>query len=169
LAVNLVGLWLLRGRHAESLNVRGAWLHLLGDTLGSVAAVAAAALVWAFGWNWADPAASAGIALLVIYSSWSLLRQSVAILMEASPGHMDVDQVRDALAALAGRREVHQLHVWAISSGIEVVSAHLVVEDGRPHDAVLREAGLVLSARFGIDHVTLQLEPADFHGRPAPP
>ncbi|MGH7458092.1 MAG: cation diffusion facilitator family transporter, partial [Longimicrobiaceae bacterium] len=88
LAINLIGLWILNAGKGESLNVRGAWLHVLSDALGSVGAILAGGLIWAFGWNWADPAASVTIGLLVLYSSWALLKETVAVLMEGTPGHI---------------------------------------------------------------------------------
>ncbi len=163
LVVNLVGLWLLGGHHVDNLNVRAAWLHLFADMLGSVAALVAAGLVWALGWNWADPVASAVIGLLVVRSAWELLKQAVAILMEGAPGHMDVDAVRDALAGLPGVREVHDLHVWSITTGLEALSAHLVVGAECPGPPLLHQARDTLRERFGIGHVTLQIEPEAFH------
>lgn len=162
LAVNLVGLWVLGAGRSESLNVRGAWLHVLTDALGSVAALGAGALVWGFGWDWADPVASVLIGLLVVYSSWELLREAVTVLMEGAPGHLDVDEVRDALLGLPGVRGVHDLHVWTITSGLESLSAHVVVGGGQAHEELLRRARAVLHERFEIDHVTLQLEPEGF-------
>ena len=112
------GCGFLNAGKSESLNVRGAWLHVLTDALGSVGAILAGALVWAFGWNWADPAASVIIGVLVIYSSWDLLKETVNVLMEGAPGHLDVDEVRDAMRGVAGVRAVHDLHVWTITSGL---------------------------------------------------
>jgi cobalt-zinc-cadmium efflux system protein len=162
LAVNLVGLWLLRRGRSESLNVRAAWLHLLTDALGSVAALAGGVLVWAFGWNWADPVASVLISLLVIYSAWGLLKEAVDVLMEGAPGHLDVDAIRNAMLAVAGVREVHALHVWTITSGLEALSAHVVAEEGRPHREVLTALRATLHDRFGIGHLTIQIEEPDF-------
>src|SRR6185295_6742152 len=119
LLVNLAGLWILHGGRADSLNMRGAWLHVLTDALGSVQAIAAGVLIWAFGWNWVDPAASVLISLLVIYSAWSLLKEATAVLMESAPPHMDVDAMRDAMMCVPGVLEVHDLHVWTITSGLE--------------------------------------------------
>ena len=102
LVVNLAGLWILNAGKGESLNVRGAWLHVLTDALGSVGAVTAGGLIWAFGWYWADPVASVIIGLLVLYSSWSLLKETVAVLMEGAPGHVDVDEVRSGIRSVPG-------------------------------------------------------------------
>jgi cobalt-zinc-cadmium efflux system protein len=157
LAINLVGLRILNAGRAESLNVRGAWLHVLTDALGSVGAIAAGGLVWAFGWDWADPVASVLIGLLVIYSSLGLLRETVAVLMEDAPGHIDVDRVRDAIVAVDDVVAVHHLHIWSITSGLVALSAHVVVRGDRPHRAVLAELREALQEQFGVDHTTIQV------------
>lgn len=162
LVVNLIGLQLLSGSKDDSLNLRGAWLHVLTDALGSVQAILAGALIWGFGWTWADPAASVLIALLVIYSAWHLLRDTVGVLMEGAPRHIDVDEVRDCLAGLPGVVEVHDLHVWTITSGMESLSAHVVVADGLPPCDMLTTVRSTLHDRFGIHHLTIQIEPEEF-------
>jgi cobalt-zinc-cadmium efflux system protein len=165
LLVNLAGLWILREGRSESLNVRGAWLHVLTDALGSVQAIAAGVLIWAFGWQWADPAASILIALLVVYSSWSLLKEATAVLMESAPAHIDVDAMRDAMMGIRGVLEVHDLHVWTITSGRESLSAHVVVEEGRYNCDLLAEIRSALHERFGIHHMTVQIETETFSTR----
>lgn len=162
LLVNLAGLQILAGGRAENLNVRGAWLHVLTDALGSVQAILAGALIWAFGWTWADPVASVLIGLLVIYSAWALLREAVRVLMESAPAHIDVDEVRDAIVAVPGVRAVHDLHVWTITSGMESLSAHLVIEPGEDDHSLLAHVRSTVHDRFGIDHITVQLEPEEF-------
>ena len=162
LLVNLVGLWILREGRADSINVRGAWLHVLSDALGSVQAIAAGALIWAFGWQWADPAASVLIALLVVHSAWSLLKEATAVLMESAPPHMDVDEMRGAMMGIAGVLEVHDLHVWTITSGLDSLSAHVVVEEGRFDCDLLAEIRSALHDRFGIHHMTVQIETETF-------
>jgi cobalt-zinc-cadmium efflux system protein len=166
LLVNLVSLGILSGGRDESLNVRGAWLHVLTDALGSVQAIAAGALIWGFGWTWADPAASVLISLLVIYSAWGLLRDTVGVLMEGAPPHIDVDEVRNCLMALPCVVDVHDLHVWTITSGMESLSCHVVVEDDQSYCDALTEVRTTLHGRFGIDHLTIQVEPAEMeeHG-----
>src|SRR5215218_5105638 len=159
LAVNLTGLALLSGGRNESLNVRGAWLHVLTDALGSVQAIAAGALIWAYGWNWADPVASILISLLVVYSAWHLLKETVGVLMEGTPAHIDLDEVRNALAGLPGVCGVHDLHVWTITSGMEALSAHLVVVEEASTTTLLRQVQSSLHDRFGIHHATVQIEP----------
>jgi cobalt-zinc-cadmium efflux system protein len=161
LVVNLVGLRILSGGRDESLNVRGAWLHVLTDALGSVQAIAAGALIWAFDWQWADPAAAVLIARLVVYSAWHLLRDTVGVLMEGTPAHIDLDEVRNTLAGLPGVAGVHDLHVWTITSGMEALSAHLVVEDTSSCTSLLRRARVALHDGFGIHHATVQIEVED--------
>ena len=162
LAVNVVGLWLLHGGRNESLNVRGAWLHVLTDALGSIGAIAAAALIWAFGWAWADPVASVLIGLLVIYSSWRLLAESVSVLMESAPKGIDVDEIHRAMKAVPGVLAVHDLHVWTITSGLDCLSAHVVAADPHAHAALLKTLRDTLHERFGLDHLTIQIEPEGF-------
>jgi cobalt-zinc-cadmium efflux system protein len=166
LLVNLAGLWILHEGREESLNVRGAWLHVLTDALGSVQAIAAGALLWGFGWRWADPAASVLIALLVIYSSWSLLKEAAGVLMESAPPHIDVDEVREAMIAVPGVLEVHDLHVWTITSGMESLSAHVVVEEGCYDCGVLAAIRATLHDRFDIHHMTVQMETEAFQEHP---
>jgi cobalt-zinc-cadmium efflux system protein len=162
LVVNLIALAILSGGKEHSLNVRGAWLHVMTDALGSVGAIAAAVLIWLFHWNWADPAISIVIGLLVIYSGWRLVQESVAVLMESAPRGIDVDQVRDAIAGTSGVAAVHDLHVWTITSGFDALSAHVVLADANlPHGKLLAELRTALHDRFGIDHITIQIEPVD--------
>lgn len=168
LAVNLFGMWILSAGRAGSLNIRGAWLHMLGDALGSVAALVAGILIQWRGWYWVDPVASVAIGLLVIHSAWNLVSEAVAILMESTPHHIDADEVHDCLMNLPGTSEVHDLHIWTITSGVEALSAHIVVEDGQTHEAILTQVRNELHARFGIDHITIQLEPHGFEERRMP-
>lgn len=162
LAVNLAGLWILRSGQAQSLNERGAWLHVLTDALGSVGAILGGIAVWQLGWLWADPAVSIVIGILVVFSSWGLLRESVAVLMEGAPGHIDVDALRDSIATAPGVESVHDLHVWSITSGIVSLSAHVCVADGASQAAILPHLRAMLHDNFGIDHMTIQIEPAGF-------
>ncbi len=158
LVVNVIALAVLHGSHSSSLNVRAAWLHVLSDALGSVAAIASGALVWAWDWRWADPLASVLIGLLVIRSAWGLVKESVAVLMESTPHNLDADAIRTALLEQGGVREVHDLHIWAITSGLVALSAHVVIDDARLQQELLKQLRRLLHDRFGIDHVTLQLE-----------
>ncbi len=162
LAVNLVGLWLLHGGRQESLNVHGAWLHVLTDALGSVGAIAAAVLIWAFGWAWADPVASVLIGLLVVYSSWRLLAESVSVLLESAPKGIDVDEVYRTIRGVPGVLAVHDLHVWSITSGLNCLSAHVVAAEGQPHAALLKTLQNEMHEKFGLDHLTIQIDPEGF-------
>jgi cobalt-zinc-cadmium efflux system protein len=162
LIVNALGLWILNPGRADNLNVRGAWLHVLSDALGSVGAMLAGLLVWRLGWYWADPAASLAICSLILLSAWHLLREAVDVLMEAAPRHLDMEEIETALSGLPDVVRVHDLHVWCIGSGEVSLSCHLVVEkDGRGTE-LLSKAYRVLGDRFGIDHATVQIEPVDF-------
>jgi cobalt-zinc-cadmium efflux system protein len=158
LLFNLAGMQLLAGGREDNLNVRGAWLHVATDALGSLQTIVAGGLIWWLGWRWADPAASILIAALVIYSSWSLLRDSVTVLMEGVPRHLDVVEVREALVGVPGVVGVHDLHVWTITSGREALSAHLVVGETSLRAQTLEQVRDTLAGRFGIRHVTVQLE-----------
>ena len=162
LLVNGAMLWILHGGRHDSLNLRGAWLHVLGDTLGSVGVIAAAVCLRVWGWPWIDPVASALIAVLIVYSSWRLVQEALSVLMEVAPASIPVQAVRDCLLATPGVRGVHCLHVWRIASGIDSLSAHVVVEAGRNGDAHLRQLHQVLQERFDVGHITLQLEPEGF-------
>jgi cobalt-zinc-cadmium efflux system protein len=158
LLINTLGLWILNPGKSQNLNVRGARLHLAADALGSLGAIFAGVLIWVFGWNWADPIASVLISVLVVYSSWVLLKETVAVLMESAPGHIDVDEVRNVICRIADVRSAHDLHVWTITSGMVALSVHIVVAGDRPARLVLAELREILHERFGIDHTTIQIE-----------
>ncbi|MDJ0785825.1 MAG: cation diffusion facilitator family transporter [Myxococcota bacterium] len=162
LAVNALSLFILRDGHQHSLNVRGAWLHVLSDTLGSIGAITSGALILAFGWYWADPAASLFIAALVVASAWHLIRDAVDVLMEAAPRHLDLAKIESALLDLDHTEAAHDLHVWTIGGGEVCLSCHLVATPGSDPTALLEAANRMLSARFDIDHATLQIEPRHF-------
>jgi cobalt-zinc-cadmium efflux system protein len=158
LVVNAAGLLILRSGRRVNLNMEGAWLHVLTDALGSLQAIVAGALIWAFGWQWADPVASVLIGLLVVYSAWSLLRRATSVLMESAPGHLDVDEIRGALLELPHVTAVHDLHIWTITSGFVALSAHLTCPGADQHEAALQAARTLLQARFGIGHTTIQID-----------
>ena len=165
LVINGIGLWVLSAGRSESLNVQGAWLHVLTDALGSTGAIVAGVFIWAFGWHWADPVASVLIGLLVIYSSWELVKQSTFVLMEFTPPDINLDDVRQTMIETPGVRDVHDLHVWSVSTGLVSLAGHVVVEPDQPSRIVLSELRTRLRERFGIDHSTLQIEPANFAER----
>jgi cobalt-zinc-cadmium efflux system protein len=162
LLVNLAGLWILGGDRHENLNVRGAWLHVLSDALGSVGAIAAGLAIWRFGWTWADPLASIVIAVLVVYSAWALLREVLGVLMEWAPTHIDVSEVEQTIRGLGGVTAVHDLHIWTISSGRVALAGHVVCVDERDPAELLQDVTDLLHDRFGIEHSTVQIETSDF-------
>jgi len=162
LAVNVTALVLLGGDEHDSIGVRGAWLHVLGDALGSVGAMVSAGVIWMADWRWADPAASLLIAALVVYSGLSLLWEVIGVLMEGAPPHIDVDEVHASIVEMASVDGVHDLHVWTITSGMESLSGHVVVASQADHQKVLGAVRGMLEERFDITHVTLQIETEDF-------
>jgi cobalt-zinc-cadmium efflux system protein len=159
LVANLVVFAMLRSGARESLNVRGAYLEVLADTLGSVGVLVAGAVTLLFGWRYADPIVAIGIGLFVLPRTWSLGRQAVRILVQAAPADVDVAAVRSALAALDGVLDVHDVHIWTLTSGMEVGSAHLEVDGDCDPATVLSTAQSLLTARYRLAHFTLQVEP----------
>jgi cobalt-zinc-cadmium efflux system protein len=155
--VNSIAARLLHGAHAGSLNVRGAYLHVLGDLLASAGTVVAAAVIQWTGWEAADPIASLVTTLLIVIGAWRLVRESVDVLLEAAPSHIELDRVRRSLESLPGVESVHDLHVWTVTSGVVAMSAHAVVREPGDHQDVLERAHDALLA-LGIQHVTVQLE-----------
>ncbi len=158
LAVNLVAARILHGHADGNLNVSAALRHVLADLLGSIGVIAAAAIILATGWEYADPAVSVLIGFLILVSSWGFLRDSTQILLEGSPAGIEVEQVGNAMAAMPGVAQVHDLHVWEITSGFPALAAHVLV--GRETDchAVRRELETMLRERFELEHTTLQLD-----------
>ena len=164
LAANLVAFALLREGSRESLNVEGAYLEVVADTFASVAVIAGALVMGATGWDWVDPVVGVGIALWIVPRGVRLAGRAVRILVQAAPPGTDLVAMHDDLAAVPGVVDVHDLHVWTLTSDMEVASAHLMVRSGTDHHAVLDDARDVLRDRYGIGHATLQVEPEDHHG-----
>jgi cobalt-zinc-cadmium efflux system protein len=162
LLVNLAGVLVLRS-HGSSLNVRAAYLHVLGDLLGSVAVLVAAGSIAWLGWVRADAVASALIGAIIVYGAVRLVLESVNVLLEGAPTHVSTDDVRDCLARTPGVCEVHDLHLWSLGGASPLLTAHLVIDHSVPAERVLRSATSSLRERFGIDHATLQIEPPDFN------
>jgi len=167
LGVNIVGALLLHGHAHDNLNVRGAYLHVLGDLLGSVGAIAAGLIILFTGWTPADPMVSVVIALLILYSAWSLVREATDVLLEAAPAHIDVAEVLEDLREIQGLDEVHDVHVWTLTSGFVALSAHGVIDDPTEHSRVLDEVRSKMKER-GIGHVTFQLELRPLYRLPSP-
>ncbi|MGC4804312.1 cation diffusion facilitator family transporter [Micromonospora sp. DT233] len=159
LLANVAAFALLRDGAKESLNLRGAYLEVLGDLLGSVGVIAAAALIWVTDWWWADPLVAVAIGVFILPRTWRLGRAAVRILVQAAPEHLQVTAVHDRLVAVPGVVEVHDLHVWTLTSGMEVASAHLMTASDAEVGAVLTEARTALREDFHIEHATLQVEP----------
>ena len=168
LAVNVASFRLLRGGADESINVRGAYLEVLSDMLGSAGVIVAGAVVALTGWAYADPIIGALIALLILPRTWRLCAHAVRIIMEIAPPGVDVDDVRARLAALPGVADVHDLHLWTLTSGIEAASCHVVIAEGADPHGVLDRVGDLLRDECHVAHSTIQCESADHTdaGRP---
>lgn len=164
LVANLVAFFLLREGSKESVNVEGAYLEVLADTIGSVGVIVAAILLEVFGWAWVDPVIGAGIGLWILPRTWRLGRRAVRILLQAAPEHIDLDALAAELAAIPGVVDVHDLHVWTLTSEMEAASAHLMTTtDTDPH-SVLDQARTVVTDTYGVAHGTFQIEPDDHTG-----
>ena len=161
LLVNLAGFGLLRGGARESLNVRGAYLEVLGDLLSSAGVIAAAAVILLTGWWYADPILAVAVALFILPRTVALARAALRVLVQAAPKHLAVTEVRATLAAVPGVRDVHDLHVWTLTSGMDVASAHLTIDRADHLGEVLAGARTALRDRYGIAHATLQVETGD--------
>ena len=162
LLVNAVGALILRPHRGHSLNVRGAFLHVVGDLLSSVAVVVAGGVIWLTGWTAVDPLLSVLIGGVILVGAYRLLKESLDILLEAAPAGVEQADVVKSLRSIPGVNEVHHVHFWTISSGIHALSAHLAVDDQltSQSDAILRQAEEVLEHEFDIHHSTLQIEHA---------
>jgi cobalt-zinc-cadmium efflux system protein len=163
LVANLISLVLLREGSQQSLNVKGAYLEVLGDLLGSAAVVVAAVVIATTGWDRADAVASVAVALMILPRTWTLLREAVDVLLEATPRGIDLDAIRTHILETPGVVGTHDLHVWTITSGMPVLSAHVVVDQATLDDggggAVLDALGHCLGHHFDVEHCTFQLEP----------
>jgi cobalt-zinc-cadmium efflux system protein len=160
LVANLISMKLLHGGQEHSLNVRGAYLHVISDLLGSVGAMAAGAVIWVTGWTLADPIISVFVALLILGSAWRLVRDSVEVLLEATPKHIEVGEVEGELRDIPGVSGVHDLHVWTVTSGVVAMSGHVCVDDPEANQRVLEDAQQRMDD-LGIHHITIQIERGD--------
>lgn len=167
LLANLLAARWLHAGHDHSLNVRGAYLHVLSDLLGSVGAIAAGLVIMATGWVIVDPIVSVAVALLILHSAWRLVRESTEVLLEATPRNIDVGRVTDGLESIPGVREAHDIHVWTVTSNLVAMSGHLVVTDPGENQRVL-EAARDLLHTMGMHHTTIQVERPDRCGAARP-
>lgn len=158
LIANLVAFALLRGGAKESLNVRAAYLEVIADVLGSVGVIVAAVVIAITGWPYVDPIAGAAIGLFILPRTWRLTSQTLRILVQAAPPHLDLDEISLALLELEGVVDVHDLHCWTLTSEMEVASAHLRICSGADSAGILRSAQSLLLERFSVEHATLQIE-----------
>ena len=160
LCVNLGAAWILHGSSGTNVNIEGAFLHVIADLLGSVGVVVSALLIWAFGWMLADPIASVIIAVLILASSWRLMKKVIHVLLEGTPEHVDVYELCSRMEAQEGVTLVHDIHVWTLSSGNEALTAHVLVDPDYPDDpeALRRRLRDIIYHDFDIGHITLQVE-----------
>ena len=163
LVVNVVALRILGGHRYASLNVRGAFLHVLGDALGSIGVLISGVVIRFTGWMPIDAIVSLFIATLILVSGWRLVRETISVLLESSPRYLDTDALRRDLTEIEGVRDVHDLHVWTVTSGFVSLSAHAEVTSSDIADEVLRKATVLLRERYGIRHVTIQPETSQIH------
>ncbi|MDO4717152.1 MAG: cation diffusion facilitator family transporter [Propionibacteriaceae bacterium] len=162
LIINLISMRLLTAGQGESLNVRGAYLEVLADAIGSVGVIVSAAIMVTTGWMYADPIMGVALGLFILPRTWRLLRQALSILIEAAPDHVDVVAAEADILAVSGVEGVHDLHVWTITSGQDAATAHVTLAAEADSMEVLAQIRAVLSERHNIDHVTVQCEPAGF-------
>ncbi len=158
LVVNLIGVWLLRAGAAESLNVQGAFLEVVSDLLGSLGTIVAGLIMYFTGWWYADPLFSVFIGLFILPRTWALLREAVGVLLEGTPSHVDLAEVRAVMAKVPGVVAVHDLHVWSLTSGYVALSGHANLAYGVDRDVALADLNATLRQRFGIEHTTIQIE-----------
>ncbi len=168
LLCNLVSGTILYRSSRENINLRGAFLHVASDAVGSLGAIAAGLVILTTGWRQADAVASGLICVGIVLTAFWLVRDSVHILLEGAPTHLNLEEVRAALSALPGVTEVHDLHLWSLTRGSESMTGHVVVAAGQAPARVLADAAELLKGRFGIAHVTLQIEPGDGCGSDKP-
>ncbi len=169
LIINLICAWLLHGNHEHDLNMRGAWLHVVGDALGSVTAILAGAAILAFGWLWADAASSVLISLIIIVGAWNLIKESVNVLLEGTPAHINLKAVEEIIRRTENVEDVHDLHVWTITSGMEALSVHIIHCDEVSQKELLQTVRRKLHDEFGIDHLTIQMETLEAERQTAHP
>lgn len=168
LVVNLISFRLLKEGSKESLNLKGAYLEVIADMLGSIGVIVAAVVIYTTGWRYADPLIGAGIGLFILPRTWNLTKQALRIIMEVAPPGLDVERVRQRLLDVPGVVNVHDLHIWTVTSGLETATGHVVIDDPQELHAVLDRVSDLLATEFGVTHVTIQCEPADHEEHATP-
>jgi cobalt-zinc-cadmium efflux system protein len=158
LIINIIGIRLLRSASKESLNMKGAYFEVLSDMLTSVGVIVAGVIMLSTGWYYADPLISAGIGLFILPRTWMLLRDAVCVLLEGTPSDVNLTALREAIQNVAGVADVHDLHVWSLTSGVNAMSVHAVLADHGLHDEVLAAVQKKVTSEFKIAHATVQVE-----------
>jgi len=161
LIANLASASVLHASHTQNLNIRGAFLHVLGDILGSIAVICAGVAIAVWGLFWADPGVSAFVSVLILLSAWRLVRDSVLILLEGTPAHVNLGAMAKELCCVPGVSSVHDLHVWTLTSGVHVMTCHAVLLPGENANEVLEQLNKISRERFRVDHTTIQIEDPD--------
>lgn len=162
LVINLVGVFILRSGSKESLNMKGAYFEVLSDMLTSIGVIIAGVIILTTGWYYADPLISAGIGLFILPRTWALLKDAVGVLLEGTPSDVNIASLREKLSKLEGVADIHDLHVWSLTSGVNALSVHAVLARGFEHDDVLTRVHECCTIEFKIGHVTAQTEREDF-------
>lgn len=163
LLANLISAWVLirKSDVKDNINVRSAYLHVIGDALGSVGAIVAGLLMLLFGWYIADPIISVVVALLILKGAWGVVQHAVHILMEGTPAAIDLQKVKQSLESIDGVLNVHDLHVWTVTSGLDSLTGHLLIEDSQDSQRILQQAIQIVEDRFKIKHATIQIEKSE--------
>ncbi|GAA4316587.1 cation diffusion facilitator family transporter [Rufibacter sp. DG15C] len=162
LVINLVGMYILRKGSNDSLNMKGAYFEVLSDMLTSIGVIVAGVIMWTTGWYYADPILSAGIGLFILPRTWILLKDAVSILLEGTPADVNLGSLREAMVKLPGVADVHDLHVWSLTSGVNAMSAHVVLQETAAANEVLKSIDDQVKKSFKISHTTIQLETPDY-------
>jgi cobalt-zinc-cadmium efflux system protein len=163
LVVNLVGMSVLYPSREHNINLRSAFLHLLADSFGSLAAIVAGLAIWWRGWYWCDPLAGVVVGVMIVVSSWQLVWEAADILMESTPRHLALDEVQQTLERHPQVRQVHDLHIWTIASGMYALSVHVTIDNHLNRDCLTWELEELLRRVYGLEHNTIQIEGPDFH------
>lgn len=158
LCVNLVGVFILRKGSNESLNMKGAYYEVLSDMLTSIGVIIAAIIMWTTGWYYADPIISAGIGLFIFPRTWALLKDATRVLLEGTPKDVNIEELRKAISGVKGVENVHDLHVWSLTSGVNAMSVHVILANGNPNNEMLAALNEKITSNFKIAHTTIQLE-----------